>query len=261
MTEKSPDAKSGIAAKCGLCGQLENHAAACKAGHQLCALCFRAYSRAFVKMASMAILCSEDGCSEAMAQKQAVEPTARIQPVRLVTLHPNEVEFRAVSEKFGRTLDAKWIQSIFRVDNQPLKLIFEACKARIEKEGRVVGGKDIGANEVLLFHATSRAACGGIVREGFDMRRAGDAHGTALGPGAYFAADASMSHGYSKIDGKGQRCMLVCRVLLGNTKGRDSKASGGQFVVNREQQLLPAYMIIYQDPNDPLKVALSGAPV
>lgn len=230
--------------RCVLCGG-QDLMAKCETGqHLVCPVCYRAYTRAFEKLEILdSCVCPEDGCGGRLIKTEAV--VAQASGARLLLLKQSDAEHRTVAEKFGKTINPKCILSIYRVDNPPLKGIFEACKSRMEKETRYFEGKDIGANEKLLFHATTRAACGGIVREGFDMRRGGQAHGQAHGPGAYFAADAYVSHGYSKLDGRSQRCMLLCRVLLGAT-GRDSKASGGIFVINREQQLLPTYMIIYK---------------
>lgn len=42
--------------------------------------------------------------------------------------------------------------------------------------------------------------------------------------------------------------MLLCRVLLGDTMGRDScsDAAEAQYCVKREQQVLPQFVLYYQ---------------
>jgi poly [ADP-ribose] polymerase 7/11/12/13 len=132
------------------------------------------------------------------------------------------------------------VRQIYRVENRALQSVHEACRLRLEKER-----PEKGANMRHLFHATTRAAAGAIVREGFDAHRAGQAHGAALGPGIYVATRASFSHGYSSEDSGGMRAMFLCSVLLGEPE-RNSRSSGGeQFVVYRECQVLPSFLIMY----------------
>ena len=115
---------------------------------------------------------------------------------------------------------------------------------------RPAAANNVGANEQRLFHATTRAASGAIVREGFDAHRAGQAHWTALGAGIYVATTAAFSHGYSREDAAGLRAMFVCAVLLGDASGRDSHGDGtirpAQYAVHREQQVLPTHLIMYK---------------
>ena len=163
--------------------------------------------------------------------------------------------YKMVLDLFGKTLKREWVTDIFRVSNPPMQMLFEACKARMEKEGRLVKKDkdpqvDVGANEQLCFHATARAAAGSIIRSGFDVSRAGSAFGTALGAGIYVSPFASFSHTYSCEDSSSKRCMILCRVLLGDTTGRDSRSDGhtmpSQYCVRREQQVLPQWVIYYQ---------------
>jgi hypothetical protein len=171
---------------------------------------------------------------------------------------PSDPAYAMVAELFGRTLDRKWITDLFRVINPSLQILFEACRARMQKEGRLVrttvdvNQKDVGANEALCWHATPRAAAGSIVRSGFDISKAGSATGTALGIGIYVSPFAAFSDGYSQEDSSSKRCMLLCRVLLGDTTGRDSRSDGSknpsQYVVNREMQVLPSYVLYYEVP-------------
>lgn len=162
--------------------------------------------------------------------------------------------YEMVATLFHRTMPKATITDMYRIVNPPLQVLFEACKARMVKEGRFVGNgknqRDLGANEIMAFHATTRAAAGGIIRSGFDLSKAGSAFGTALGTGIYVSPFASFSHGYSSEDTSATRSMLLCRVLLGDTAGRDSKSDGSatpsQYVVRREMQCLPSFLLHYR---------------
>ena len=52
---------------------------------------------------------------------------------------------------------------------------------------------------------------------GLDHRRAGTHMGDLFGMGTYLAEDSSKSDIYAKPDAHGIKCMLVCRVCLGET--------------------------------------------
>jgi hypothetical protein len=156
-----------------------------------------------------------------------------------VRLAPDDPQYIEVQKAFAATLGAAVVCNIYRVENTALREIYEACRERLDKGP--------GANERRVFHATTRAAAGSIVREGFDAHRAGSAHGTALGAGIYVADSASFSHGYSSEDSVGKRAMFVCQVALGKQKV-NSVTSNGQHVVFREQQVLPTHLIHYESP-------------
>lgn len=273
------EVKSSACCMCGRVLGTEGGLAGCPDGHLLCANCHHVWQRAYGKLLEFDreisdnnpdMICPDLACKQMLKELDGGGPrtvplselVGKSRSVQIFRLKPTDIEFQTIADKFGKTLSMEYlttmfgkssdkmlIQELYRIDNPPLKAIFEACKARIEREGRRMGGASVGANEALLFHATDRAACGAIMREGFDMRRSGKVNGQVYGPGAYFAADAAVSHGYSRMDGRNQRCMLLCRVILGDASGRDSTmAPGNVFVVNREQQILPTYMIIYSDP-------------
>jgi hypothetical protein len=166
--------------------------------------------------------------------------------VRLVPLNSSDEEYKRAVQMFASGIASggmlATVSAVYRVISRPLQTAYEACKARMDKEGRQICGMEVGGNEKLLFHGTTRAAVGGIVREGFDMKRAGEAHGTALGRGAYFATDACTSMGYVKRDAHGNNCMLVCKVLVGAPK-RDAVHVPGVYVVQKSQQILPVYVL------------------
>lgn len=235
---------------CVLCGEF-GAASGCAGGHILCRPCAVACTRMTEKIlgpSEIPPLCPLPDCTEFLRADRPVGPPKRL--ARLIRLKGDDPEYGEILNAFGATMDAGKVHDIFRVENPALKAVHEACRERMERSGRRRrGGKEVGANEKRLFHATTRAAAGSIVREGFDAHRAGQAHGAALGPGIYVATDASFSHGYSSEDSVGTRAMFVCSVLLGDTSGRDSRSDGAarpsQYAVHREQQVLPTHLLYY----------------
>ena len=82
---------------------------------------------------------------------------------------------------------------------------------------------------------------------------------TAYGKGAYFARDASYSHGYASPDGNGYRRMYLARVLTGEyTVGNSSmivpppknpsKDSAVLFDATVNNQSNPTIYVVYKDP-------------
>lgn len=133
-------------------------------------------------------------------------------------------------------------------------------------------------NEVYLWHGTSPDGAVGISSMGFQLKYSGCRADCMYGPGAYFAECSSKSDEYATDakDGlfKGLRCLLLCRVVLGEvlhlTAGGsgahelirtamesavydsvlgDREASVGtyrEFVVYQECQVYPEYVLLYQ---------------
>jgi hypothetical protein len=238
--------------QCGVCGAFEVFQC-CGLSHWICAPCRVAYTRAFEKLGiSEKLVCPVIECMAPFILSSE-EPKMRPRPARMEKVVSSDPTYKTVLDLFGKTLKREWVTDIFRVSNPPMQMLFEACKARMEKEGRLIKKDrgiqvDVGANEQLCWHSTSRAASGSIVRSGFDVSRAGSAFGTALGIGIYVSPYASFSHGYSKEDSSSKRCMILCRVLLGDTTGRDSISDSvpNQYCIKREQQVLPQFVLHYQ---------------
>jgi Poly(ADP-ribose) polymerase catalytic domain len=252
---------------CALCGEVDA-AGGCAGGHALCAPCVAVCGCVTEKLLGLSgtpLACPVPGCTEYIVAP-AAQPGAR-RAARLARLGAESAEYAEVHGAFSATMKTATVCGIFRVENPALRAVYEACRERMDKEGRLASDprrtrvarkgaaapddpRNVGANEKRLFHATTRAASGAIVREGFDAHRAGQAHGAALGPGIYVATDASFSHGYSSEDSVGMRAMFVCSVLLGDTSGRDSRSDGAarpaQYAVHREQQVLPTHVIHYR---------------
>ncbi|CAE7714579.1 PARP15 [Symbiodinium sp. KB8] len=73
-------------------------------------------------------------------------------------------------------------------------------------------------NEYLLFHGCSSEAATKIKEQGFDAQREAEG-GAMFGQGTYFAQNASKSDFYAFPDYfNSERCVLVARVLLGESK-------------------------------------------
>ena len=149
-------------------------------------------------------------------------------------------------------------------------------------------------NEYLLYHGTTLSNTEQIVARGFDAQRGGESAGAMFGRGVYFAENASKSDLYTTCDlcqsignndfrkcrhAEGERCILVTRVLLGESKivknlidagGKDqirapqrddgssydsitavSKSDGGlvdhrEFVVFKDPKMLARFRIFYR---------------
>lgn len=129
-------------------------------------------------------------------------------------------------------------------------------------------------NEFYLLHGTSPEGAMGISEDGFRLDLAGTNAGSMFGKGAYFAESSTKADEYAK-EGKGIYrtiyAMLMCRVTCGQmyrmfhrddalvqrvmNSGQydsvlgDREASVGtyrEFVVFRERQIYPEYVILYK---------------
>lgn len=250
-----PAAASGAGGcQCVLCGYSAERAV-CPEDHALCDRCHRAYHVGQQKGAGAspddAVQCPASGCS----YRVAPPPDAKSQ-IRLAPIGKDSAEYSTATAGFEKTVGRRvLIQRVFRVHNPTLADMFELCRARLRHEQR-------DTTEKLMFHGTTRAAAGSIARSGFDIRYSGS-HAEALGPGAYFAVNASYSDGFTDADYKGARSMIVARVLPGRSPGAgaaaaargaqqaegpnyyDSNIKGSILAVRREQQALPVYVIYY----------------
>ena len=242
-----PKPKGDFEPLCAMCGEVSS-SQSCPSGHWICDPCLAVYLRAHELLACSTPVCPILDCLSPPLARPDEAAAPPVRTARLVRLAKDCPGFGKVAKAFGLTLSAAKIESLFRVENSALRGVYLACKERMQKEGRLMGTtkeKNVGANEQWLFHATTRAASGSIVREGFDASRAGESHGTALGSGIYLTPDASFAHRYSSPDARGECVMFYCQALLGDTSGRDSKSGPSQFVVKREQQIFPAYRVHY----------------
>lgn len=79
------------------------------------------------------------------------------------------------------------------------------------------------ANSAWLYHGTNDEAAAMISRGDFLIERAGSNAGTLFGRGIYLAESCSKSDEYSTENEEGLRCILVCRVTLGNINYCDER--------------------------------------
>ncbi|CAF1500720.1 unnamed protein product [Adineta ricciae] len=79
----------------------------------------------------------------------------------------------------------------------------------------------------------------------------------ALVAGVYFSSNADYSHGYTRPNANGERCMFLARVLVGRTTagnssmktpplGFDSTSAGHAFVSYHDAQAYAEYLITYK---------------
>lgn len=241
---------SAAFAPCVLC-EYPSQVDVCADGHRACYRCSSAYWKAAEKHvalsdASQDIFCCAPDCRQTIEQPASSPSLGKS---TLVQVPKTSDEYEKSTGDFLRTLgESPAIERVFKVNNPTLDDMFEACRANLARERR-------DASEKLMFHGTSRAAAGSISRSGFDIRYSGT-HGQVLGPGIYFAENASYSHMYAEADHGGSQCIIVARVLpgrqgLGGKKPRppnyfDTISGGDILAVKREQQGLPVYIIYYR---------------
>merc|ERR1711879_739466 len=136
------------------------------------------------------------------------------------------------------------------------------------------GQMDSSLNEHYFFHGTSPEGAYGISEAGFMINLAGSNAGTMFGKGAYFAERSSKSDEYASTNKgiyQGIYSLLLCRVCCGEmfrvTRSAiraiekalksgeydsvlgDREASVGsyrEFVVYRERQIYPEYVVLYK---------------
>jgi len=147
-------------------------------------------------------------------------------------------------------------------------------------------------NEVYLWHGTTPAKAASILQEGFRLKFAGSGAGSNMyGQGVYLAECSSKADEYSQEDpaDPGLYCLLLCRTVLGEvlrmtaggeaTHGiiRSAMSSGAydsvlgdresavgtykEFVVYREAQVYPEYLVYYRREVDGLPPSSSSGSV
>jgi len=147
------------------------------------------------------------------------------------------------------------VLSVYRVENKPLESLYKAMQGASSKR-----------NELRLWHGTLAESVENIVEGGFNRGYSGR-HGTRLGKGTYFSADAGYSLRFcgQRSAGGQRRFMLMASVLVGDcVKGSpnlveppkkqsgsherydttvDNEASPTVFCVFRDYQAMPRYVI------------------
>lgn len=156
---------------------------------------------------------------------------------RLMKATPAEEEavVRQFMESAGLFAKTLKVEKVYRVANRALTHMYAQCRERFRKTGD--------DTERVVYHGTSRQASGSIIKNGFDLTRAGKANGQACGHGIYAGATAQVSHSYTRIDAADSRRMFICLAAGGPAHTR--RAPGGILVFPREQQVLPCWVIDY----------------
>eukprot|EP00929_Paragymnodinium_shiwhaense_P085749 TRINITY_DN4617_c0_g5_i1.p1 TRINITY_DN4617_c0_g5~~TRINITY_DN4617_c0_g5_i1.p1 ORF type:complete len:362 (-),score=62.08 TRINITY_DN4617_c0_g5_i1:92-1177(-) len=149
-----------------------------------------------------------------------------------------------------------------------------AVKTVLAASDTVFSDHDPTVNEFFFFHGTSPDGALNISNSGFRLDLAGSNAGTMFGKGAYFAESSSKADEYAKQGNgiyTGIYAMLLCRVTCGEMfrvlraepdacmeavrAGKydsvlgDREASVGtfrEFVVYRQRQIYPEYVVLYK---------------
>ncbi|XP_078703702.1 uncharacterized protein LOC144928883 [Branchiostoma floridae x Branchiostoma belcheri] len=194
-----------------------------------------------------------------------------------VKLAPTDAEFREVEKLFRKTMrEDMIILEVERVQNPRLWEKYSMNKQQmIQKSMETRYGRTRTHNGNpyefrKLFHGTDPDIIKGICHQNFDHRLSGK-NATLYGKGSYFAKDASYSHRYSQASSDGTRYMFLADVLVGMyTRGKpdiprpppinpsdpngdlydscvDNESNPSIFVVFKDDQCYPAYLINYAD--------------
>mmetsp|Transcript_90699 Transcript_90699/g.171052 ORF Transcript_90699/g.171052 Transcript_90699/m.171052 type:complete len:608 (-) Transcript_90699:82-1905(-) len=156
----------------------------------------------------------------------------------------------------------------FEVARRPQHAVYEALRMSFQDQYQSLDAEPTFERE--LWHGTSWAIVGKILRDGFNRSFAGR-HGTLLGMATYFSADFSYSHRFCDKRGGGKdgtKVILLCGVLIGRyCKGSPSDieppvmdAATGErydsttdneekpniFAVFRDFQALPLYVVEFK---------------
>lgn len=181
-----------------------------------------------------------------LPQKNATSPVSPNE-YEFLELHSQDAEYATVSEHFKASMKHFKIVTIKRIWNQKLLDTFERKKLKMKN-----------ANEMLLFHATSRTHVDYICKNNFESILHGSRE-TRYGKGNYFAKEAINSHKNCPYDPR-STVMFVARVLVGNViEGNmtfssppvlydscvDTRLNPSVFVIFRKEQIYPEYVIEY----------------
>lgn len=197
-------------------------------------------------------------------------------PVRLEVVNGQRIEDRNM---WANYLIQKAKIRETRGQCQPLQAISSGDCLTSVSGGQLFGGAlETGLNEFYLWHGTSPQGAHGISEDGFQIALSGTHAGAMFGRGAYFAECSSKADEYS-YEGNGIYAgiyaMLLCRVCCGEMKRvfrsdvpaieralesgvcdsilGDRAASVGtyrEFVVFRERQIYPEYVVLYRRVNE-----------
>nr|XP_045016332.1 zinc finger CCCH-type antiviral protein 1 [Jaculus jaculus] len=176
---------------------------------------------------------------------------------RLLELNSQHVEYIKISECFKASMKNFKIEKIKRIWNPRLLEAFQRRKEKMQKK-----------DEVLLFHAASRAHVYSICVDNFDWT-IHENHETKYGKGNYFAKEAFYSHKNCPYDSR-NIIMFVARVLVGDfIEGHmlyrrppvqydscvDTRLNPSVFVIFEKDQIYPEYLIEYTEIDKPCVIS------
>ncbi|CAF1149153.1 unnamed protein product [Adineta steineri] len=164
----------------------------------------------------------------------------------------NTEEFKSIAINFDTAMKGNYteIVKIERIQNERWYMQYLAhCKdfkKRLSQD-----------TENRLYHGCPQVAANSIMDDCFNRSFAG-VNGIAYGMGVYFSSNAVYSHGFTRPNADGERCMFIARVLVGKTTigkssmktrpvGFDSTTDGKHiFVTYHDAQAYAEYLITYK---------------
>ncbi|CAF3325966.1 unnamed protein product [Rotaria socialis] len=198
------------------------------------------------------VLTTEDGFHEATAyQLPATWEKSAEDKIRF-TLSTKVHEYKSIVSNFDQAMKGKYtnIIKIERIQNERWYMQYLAHSKDFRKRLEM-------NTEKRLYHGCPEQAANAIIADCFNRSYAG-VNGTVYGVGVYFSSDATYSHGYTKPNASGERCMFLSRVLVGKTTkgnstmrtrplGFDSTTDEKHiFVTYHDAQALAEYLITYK---------------
>ena len=197
--------------------------------------------------------------------KQSNKKTNKIRLITNIS-NANESKFEVEKQLFQVTMAANEYR-IIRVEKFEFgenakihKQCYDAVSTSLKNKYKYKNnGKVIKTLEQLLFHGTDWTTINKIKENGFnrDYNKR-----SVYGKGVYFAKYANYSHSYTSQNANGERCMLVCAVIVGNSgKGNrniskeeqekydslvDNLSNPQIFVIAKDYHCIPVCTIVYK---------------
>ncbi|CAF1283261.1 unnamed protein product [Rotaria sp. Silwood1] len=164
---------------------------------------------------------------------------------------PTSDEYKSILNKFDQAMRGHYNQIVHiqRVQNERWYMQYLAHSRDFQNRLHA-------DTEQRLYHGCPELAAHSISESCFNRSYAG-INGIALGAGVYFSSEATYSHGYTRPNANGERCMFIARVLVGKTTGGnssmktpppgfDSTSSGSAFVIYHDAQAYAEHLITYK---------------
>jgi len=144
--------------------------------------------------------------------------------------------YKQIKMRFNETMSNEVIR-IEQITNDLLRHRFDRCVTNIKGDRTVR----------YLFHGSNNQNYDQILASGFSLALAKETG--ALGPGIYFAQDASYSNAFTysiNTTAGNIKNMLVCRVVFGEIP-QNTRESAKTWAVYSEEQCCPAFIVYYKD--------------